>query len=289
MTKHSRSQDNFDLMSAPFTTNLERWFEMASQLCNSCENPFKYKCPACGVLSCSLICVKSHKQKHNCSGQIDPTTFLRREQLLTPTALNRDYNFLQRIGRDIFLEKKDARAHQIVKPRDQWRAGAKVHSVGKGMSRNRKNRSRWNNVDKFFEWTVEVRKECSVEYVQVGDKTMVSSLPAMLAYPESLQVFLIDVHGARHLLRKDVSFHDAISGKELLEFPTIELAAAPGTDSSTCSSSDSDSDSNDSNSDEADMHSGETGKEQRQLSPELDIYSDSEPEEEASKIDAVSA
>ena len=29
--------------------------------CNLCSKPFKYKCPKCLVLTCSLPCVKAHK------------------------------------------------------------------------------------------------------------------------------------------------------------------------------------------------------------------------------------
>ncbi|CAG8522874.1 7244_t:CDS:2 [Acaulospora morrowiae] len=37
--------------------------------CQTCHsNEWKYKCPKCEFLSCSLICTKSHKEKYNCDG-----------------------------------------------------------------------------------------------------------------------------------------------------------------------------------------------------------------------------
>lgn len=299
---------------------------MASGSCDSCQNAHRYKCPACGALSCSLSCVNAHKLKFQCTGQIDPTAFLPKEDLLTLTALDRDYNFLQRIGRDIVLQKNDAHTHRVIKPRDQWRAGVRVHSVGKGMSRNRKNRSKWNNLDKCFEWTVEIKKASGSEYTQIGDKTPVSSLPALLAYPDSFQVFLIDVHGTKNFLRKDLSFQDAIRGKDVLEFPTLEFQEAPelnGSSSASSNSSSDDSSSDDTSSDESGANKegnhnsnniadpgilnsnftnlkateieAENGtlahseQSQQQLKSDMHAESDSEPEEESSKREVIYA
>lgn len=45
-------------------------------LCEECgQNPSKYKCPGCSLRTCSLPCVKSHKQRTSCTGK-RPTTFV---------------------------------------------------------------------------------------------------------------------------------------------------------------------------------------------------------------------
>jgi len=36
--------------------------------CHSCSSEAKYRCPACSILSCSVACVKSHKEINNCNG-----------------------------------------------------------------------------------------------------------------------------------------------------------------------------------------------------------------------------
>ena len=41
----------------------------ALPLCDACKtNEMKYKCPKCLKLSCSLQCVKTHKQQSGCDG-----------------------------------------------------------------------------------------------------------------------------------------------------------------------------------------------------------------------------
>ena len=37
-----------------------------------CTNSYKYKCPKCLILSCSLQCVNKHKDKSGCDGKKPP-------------------------------------------------------------------------------------------------------------------------------------------------------------------------------------------------------------------------
>lgn len=46
----------------------------SSTLCAQCQtNPSKYKCPRCGLATCSLACSKSHKSTTGCTGERDKT------------------------------------------------------------------------------------------------------------------------------------------------------------------------------------------------------------------------
>ncbi|KAI5806689.1 hypothetical protein DFH27DRAFT_354248 [Peziza echinospora] len=68
---------------------------LLSELCPYCNiNPPKYRCPACGARSCSLPCSKRHKVFNQCTGIRDPTTYVRRTDLNSLAALDRDYNYL---------------------------------------------------------------------------------------------------------------------------------------------------------------------------------------------------
>ena len=41
--------------------------------CQQCEkDEYKYKCPRCQTLTCSLSCVKQHKEQTGCSGVKEP-------------------------------------------------------------------------------------------------------------------------------------------------------------------------------------------------------------------------
>ncbi|XP_061635707.1 uncharacterized protein znhit6 isoform X4 [Phyllopteryx taeniolatus] len=58
----------------------------------------KYKCPACLTHSCSLLCVKKHKEESRCSGVRNKTAFLNLSQFDEITLLS-DYRFLEDTGR----------------------------------------------------------------------------------------------------------------------------------------------------------------------------------------------
>lgn len=56
-------------------------------ICQECtQNPWKYRCPCCSILTCSLPCVKSHKQRTNCTGKKDPF-----EKTISRSCFNDDF------------------------------------------------------------------------------------------------------------------------------------------------------------------------------------------------------
>nr|XP_020489360.2 box C/D snoRNA protein 1 [Labrus bergylta] len=65
-------------------------------LCGSEEA--KYTCPACLAHSCSLLCVKKHKEDSGCSGVRNKTAFVTLSQFDEMALLN-DYRFLEDTGR----------------------------------------------------------------------------------------------------------------------------------------------------------------------------------------------
>lgn len=81
---------------------------MEERLCFVCHaNESKYRCPACGVRTCSHICVKRHKKQTECTGVVDQTKFIPKKELFKDqTYLNRDYNFLLNIGRKLEVKRE---------------------------------------------------------------------------------------------------------------------------------------------------------------------------------------
>uniref|UniRef100_A0A060TDP2 ARAD1D01848p n=1 Tax=Blastobotrys adeninivorans TaxID=409370 RepID=A0A060TDP2_BLAAD len=138
---------------------------MPEPLCSQCrqEAP-KYKCPACSLRTCSLKCSKEHKEATGCPGLVDPTAYVPRT-LYKEENLNRDYRFLQQLGRTVELgreESKDRglrRAAPATGPRSSGsvmvRGGVKVRTLPKGMQRARMNKSGWNAKKKRYYWTLE--------------------------------------------------------------------------------------------------------------------------------------
>uniref|UniRef100_A0A251T8L5 Box C/D snoRNA protein 1 n=1 Tax=Helianthus annuus TaxID=4232 RepID=A0A251T8L5_HELAN len=69
-----KSSTPFFHLSTPLTPDTgsfeDRLSSPSSKLCDECKtNEFKYKCPGCSVRSCSLPCVKAHKQRTGCTGK----------------------------------------------------------------------------------------------------------------------------------------------------------------------------------------------------------------------------
>lgn len=154
--------------------------QLLQNLCAICHvEPPKYKCPSCFSRTCSITCSKRHKELTSCTGVVDPTRYLRRSELLSDVhTLNRDYNFLQRVNRQIHvamndLDSKMPRAKKRGAGMNQPNAkrsrndggkgsgviiknGVNIHQLPGGMSRAMINRTGWmGKKNKFFGWTVE--------------------------------------------------------------------------------------------------------------------------------------
>ncbi|GLT62873.1 hypothetical protein SLA2020_354760 [Shorea laevis] len=67
--------------------------------CKECKNhPSKYKCPGCSLRSCSLPCVKAHKQRTGCNGKRNMTKFVPLSEF-DDNLLVSDYNLLEEVKR----------------------------------------------------------------------------------------------------------------------------------------------------------------------------------------------
>ena len=78
-----------------------------SGLCEVCSlHEAQYKCPRCGVFSCSLTCCKAHKTSSlpPCSGVRDRAKFILRSQF-DASDLKKDYHFLE----DVLQTKQSAK------------------------------------------------------------------------------------------------------------------------------------------------------------------------------------
>ncbi|KZF19436.1 hypothetical protein L228DRAFT_285854 [Xylona heveae TC161] len=153
---------------------------LLSNLCRICHiNPPKYRCPRCSVRTCSLDCSKRHKVWSQCSGVRDPAAYLKRSELATPSAFDRDYNFISGIERGLDRADRDADIRGIELGREEnerarrskWNSGPKKGEVNvqkalerarvivdrapKGMTREKENRTSWNRKYKCLSWTVE--------------------------------------------------------------------------------------------------------------------------------------
>lgn len=81
-------------------------------ICNI--HPKAYKCPRCHILTCSLVCCKTHKVSTGCSGQRDRTEYLPIKEF-KESNLRNDYHFLEdvlqtkRRAKNLFNREKPSR------------------------------------------------------------------------------------------------------------------------------------------------------------------------------------
>ncbi|KAL5046340.1 hypothetical protein BDW71DRAFT_65247 [Aspergillus fruticulosus] len=82
---------------------------LLTNLCAICHiQPPKYRCPRCSTRTCSLPCTRRHKLWSQCSGVRDPAAYLRRAELATESAFDRDFNFITSIERGLERANRDA-------------------------------------------------------------------------------------------------------------------------------------------------------------------------------------
>ncbi|KAJ6964127.1 box C/D snoRNA protein [Populus alba x Populus x berolinensis] len=138
-------------------------------LCEECkEKPSKYKCPGCSVRSCSLDCVKAHKQRASCSGKRSQTHFVPLSQFDDNVLLS-DYNLLEEIKRVADSARRTRTKLHPHPPysrfpphrQDLKRAAArrrtKLLFLPSGMSKREKNQTQYDPRKKSISWTIEWR------------------------------------------------------------------------------------------------------------------------------------
>ncbi|CAK9140343.1 unnamed protein product [Ilex paraguariensis] len=157
-------------------------------LCEECKSiPSKYKCPGCSIRSCSLPCVKAHKQRTGCTGKRKPTKFVPISQFDDNLLLS-DYNMLEDVKRIAesaqrmrvkvcgyshfrlpfpLKSLRKAAASRRTKlllpfPLKSLRKAAasrrtKLLFLSSGMSKRGANRTCYDNRKKFISWTIEWR------------------------------------------------------------------------------------------------------------------------------------
>lgn len=123
---------------------------LLTSLCAICrvQTP-KYKCPRCGTRTCSLPCIKKHKNWSSCNGERDPTVYVPVSKLRTDAGIDHDYNFLIKIERSVEIAEKILRDERDILPHeDTQQHNNKRARLHKGKSRGKvtlnENSRRWD-------------------------------------------------------------------------------------------------------------------------------------------------
>ncbi|KAK9909984.1 hypothetical protein M0R45_033962 [Rubus argutus] len=140
----------------------------AEIICQECKaKPSKYKCPGCSIRSCSLPCVKAHKDRTACTGKRNQTQFVPMSQMDDNLLLS-DYNLLEDVKRVAEsaqrLRNKLCRYNNFRLPfyLKSLRGAAfsrrtKLLFLPSGMSKREKNQTRYDTRKKCITWTIEWR------------------------------------------------------------------------------------------------------------------------------------
>jgi hypothetical protein len=152
-------------------------------LCNICHSePPKYTCPRDRVRTCSLACSQAHKRRAACTGLRDPSAYMSKSALSTAGGIDRDYNFLSSVERNMDRADKET-SERGVSLSGQGKAGfhkrwhdngalarylrehgIEVHKAPIGMARQKANQTRFIQKSRRIVW--------SVEWVVDGEKRM---------------------------------------------------------------------------------------------------------------------
>lgn len=132
-------------------------------MCEICgKRESKYCCPKCDKKTCSLDCVKEHKEATGCTGKRDRTAFLGRGELDERSLLS-DYKFLEQVK----LAEDVAKRAKPPAPKSELphylqsfiyqarRRGVQLHLLAPGMERRRSNTSRYDNKSQILSWRLE--------------------------------------------------------------------------------------------------------------------------------------
>lgn len=132
-------------------------------------NAVKYTCPRCGIHTCSVSCVKKHKQRAPCSGVRDPAAYKKRSALATPSSVDQDFNFITGVERSLQRAEDDVEERQIhLHPAGLGRSqqvdkleiaakerGIRLIRAPQGLSRRKQNTSHPAHQGQNILWTVE--------------------------------------------------------------------------------------------------------------------------------------
>ena len=133
-----------------------------STLCHTCNDvEWKYTCPRCLCKSCSLHCVKRHKQETGCSGERERTKAVPRSQYSENTFYS-DYFFLEEVGDAVDRSDRDDMSRSKLTnknfnrlrslKRELWKRGVVFYTAPAGMSARCRNRTYFNHKTGVVYW-----------------------------------------------------------------------------------------------------------------------------------------
>ncbi|XP_063357269.1 box C/D snoRNA protein 1 [Pelmatolapia mariae] len=231
--------------------------KMSLSSCGVCgSEEAKYRCPACLTHSCSLPCVKKHKEVLGCSGVRNKTAFVTLSQFDEMTLLS-DYRFLEDTGRFADGATRDnlVQAPRVTVKSKKLASNARKMNITLRFlpitfSKSRENSTFFLTKEKLFLWHLKlIFPQSSSEFTQrrVSDKQTLKQILTAYIHPtesdpvtrqklkmyvqarfDHVKVFM-KVEGRKansvryHELDIEKSLRDNLSYKTLIEYPVLHV------------------------------------------------------------------
>ncbi|KAI8883766.1 hypothetical protein K501DRAFT_249096 [Backusella circina FSU 941] len=231
--------------------------------CQVCQlTASKYTCPRCSIQTCSLACVKKHKEDTACSGVRDKTAYVPLKSYNEGNMMS-DYVYLEEVSRQSdVLTRERLKANTTVKRKTQKvkslerqikELGILHRTLPAGMSRHKLNQTNYSNMSKQIYWTIDThfcidgRQERFLEHSFPGGKPF-SAFFDNLLYVEKplgksdfaiirhqlkvfaaagLDQFVVALKREKSkefvLCNLDSSLNEILKGEEVIEYPTVHI------------------------------------------------------------------
>uniref|UniRef100_A0A7S2R9K0 Box C/D snoRNA protein 1 n=1 Tax=Mucochytrium quahogii TaxID=96639 RepID=A0A7S2R9K0_9STRA len=234
--------------------------EPCNSLCAVCDKvEYKYRCPRCSTQTCSLHCVKKHKETTGCSGVRDKTKFVDIKEFSDKT-LRSDLRFLEEVEREADSAKRDIssvgadmndksrhtkrsrnsfyklprRLQELVK-QAEFR-GVELLLMPNGMTRRKENTTYFERKSQEFNWCVEwcTLKDGEMTRIafleRVPDKnTLIEALELALKVEDNRKLrafktsksFTIKTRDGTKQVDGVMTLAECLKGCTVVEFPVI--------------------------------------------------------------------
>uniref|UniRef100_A0AAX7T0A1 Box C/D snoRNA protein 1 n=1 Tax=Astatotilapia calliptera TaxID=8154 RepID=A0AAX7T0A1_ASTCA len=204
--------------------------KMSLSSCGVCgSEEAKYRCPACLTHSCSLPCVKKHKEVSGCSGVRNKTAFVTLSQF-DEMALLSDYRFLEDTGRFADGATRDnlVQAPRVTVKSKKLASNARKMNITLRFlpitfSKSRENSTFFLTKEKLFLWHLKlIFPQSSSEFTQrrVSDKQTLKQILTSYIHPTESDPVTRQKY---HELDIEKSLRDNLSYKTLIEYPELHV------------------------------------------------------------------
>ncbi|XP_042076602.1 box C/D snoRNA protein 1 isoform X3 [Haplochromis burtoni] len=204
--------------------------KMSLSSCGVCgSEEAKYRCPACLTHSCSLPCVKKHKEVSGCSGVRNKTAFVTLSQF-DEMALLSDYRFLEDTGRFADGATRDnlVQAPRVTVKSKKLASNARKMNITLRFlpitfSKSRENSTFFLTKEKLFLWHLKlIFPQSSSEFTQrrVSDKQTLKQILTSYIHPTESDPVTRQKY---HELDIEKSLRDNLSYKTLIEYPVLHV------------------------------------------------------------------